>query len=200
MKSLIALFLLVTISYGQTSFDDNTSKDSKRNKGYFNITRFSYIAVNNVKQDIFIPGEGGYSIDLPSGNAKAFSLQTINGYFFNPYFSVGAGIGLDGYHEPNINTFPVFLDIRGYLSDNYNSLFAFMDIGTLLHLGNEFERGNMFNIGLGYKVFLNRENRIAITPEFGYSVKTVSLTDEKVKTSNNTVNVTGLYFSVGFIF
>lgn len=193
----LSAFLFSQIVISQ---ETETNKDQYRNKGYFNITRFSYINVDNIKQDGFIPGEGNFSADLPQSDAKAYSLQTINGYFFSPYFSAGLGIGLDGYNNPDINTLPVFLDLRAYLSDNYNSAFVFLDYGTLVDASDNFHKGNLFNIGAGYKVFVSKKKRIALVPEIGYSVKNISLTDEKVRTSDNTLNITGVHFSLGIIF
>lgn len=193
MKQLFLILCVLNISYCSSQ-----EKDEYRNKGFFNITRFSYILVDNVKQDVFVPGTGNFSYDLPSNKAGAYSLQTINGYFFNPYLSAGIGVGLDGYHDPNINTFPLFAEVRAYLKDGSNSPFAYMDYGGLIKISDNFKKGNMFNIGAGYKIFVS--DRIALMPEISYSVKNISLTDEKVKTSDDTVNITGIQFGIGVIF
>jgi hypothetical protein len=199
MKKLLFLFSLALFSQLLFSQETDEKKDQFRNKGYFNITRFSYIGVGNIKQDLFVPTVGNSSTDLPSDDAKAFSLQTINGYFFSPYFSAGIGFGLDGYHTPDINTMPAFLDLRAYLNDDYNSAFFFLDWGTLIDAGDNFHKGNMFNIGAGYKVFVSKQKRIALMPEIGYSVKNISMTDEKVRTSDNVLNITGVHIGIGII-
>lgn len=197
MKQLYLFFCLFIPSLC-ISQEVKSNNDEYRNKGYFNITRFSYILIDNAKQDIFTPGIGNSTQDLPTDNAKAFSLQTINGYFFNPYFSAGIGVGLDGYSDPNINTFPVFVEVRAYLKDSRNTPFAFIDYGGLIKIGDNFKKGNMFNIGAGYKVFIT--DRLALMPEISYSAKNISLTDEKVKTSDDTVNISGIQFGIGVIF
>lgn len=195
---ILSIFF-INYSYTQNSNDGNI-KDEYRNKCYFNITRFSYIYVTNIRQDVFVPGEGGFSRDLPDDDAQAFGLQTINGYFLNPHLSVGIGIGLDGYTNPNVNTFPVFIDVRAYLDDDYNSLFIYLDAGTLTNAGGAFRRGGIYNIGAGYKVFLGQKSRIALLPEIGFAAKSVSLTGEKVKTSDDTLFLGGIQFSLGIIF
>ncbi len=86
--------------------------DEFRNKGYFNITRFSYIHVNEAKIETFSPTDGVIVTDLPIDKAQGYSLQTINGYFFRPYFSAGIGVALDGYNNPNFNTLPVFFGFK----------------------------------------------------------------------------------------
>ncbi|MCH7525758.1 MAG: hypothetical protein IIC74_12415, partial [Bacteroidetes bacterium] len=123
-------------------FSQNYKKvDEYRNKGYFNITRFSYINVNEAKLETFSPTNGVVVTELPIDQAQAYSLQTINGYFFSPYFSAGIGAGLDGYHNPNINTVPVFLDLRLYLSNAISSMYLYTDFGTLIEIKNGSKKG-----------------------------------------------------------
>ena len=197
MKKLIVFILFChTLSAQET----NENIDIFRNKGYFNITRFSFTKVNFVEQDIFIPGQGNFVGKLSDDKAKAFALETINGYFFSPYFSLGVGFGLDGYHNPNINTMPLFLDSRVYLKNGYNSLFAFMDLGLLAKVSDNFTKGSMFNIGAGYKFSLGEKKRIFLLPELSYSIKSISLTDEGIKDSDNIVRVRGLRFGLGILF
>jgi hypothetical protein len=197
MKYFYILALFTQFAFSQEA---QPNKDEYRNKGYFNITRFSYVAVGKIKQDLFIPGEGNFSNTLPSNKSNAFSLQTINGYFISPYFSVGVGVGLDGYSNPNINTFPIFVDIRAYFKDDFNSPFVFLDFGGLAKISDNFNRGNIFNVGAGYKIFVSKKRRIALVPEIGWSAKTISLTDEKIKTSDNKVDITGVHLGLGIIF
>jgi hypothetical protein len=195
------LILILLFSSSFCIAQENTgNKDLYRNKGYFNITRFSYQSVNKVEQDLFIPGEGNFSNQLPSNNANAFSFQTINGYFFSPYFSAGLGVGLDGYNDPNLNTLPVFLDVRAYLNDDFNSPFLFLDFGGLAKVSDNFNKGSYFNIGAGYKVFVSKKNRVALIPEIGWSAKNISLTDEGVRTSDNKLSVSGFQVGLGIIF
>src|SRR5690554_4151267 len=112
---LIFILLLTQALYSQEF-------DSYKNERFFNITKFSYITVQEVVFDGFGTGENNFS----SEDSRAYSLQTIGGYFLNPNFSVGVGIGLDGYHNPDFNTLPLFIDLRGYFVNNKNSAFAFL--------------------------------------------------------------------------
>ena len=124
---------------------------------FFNITKFSYTNIGKAELETFSEIDGVVVNDLPIDNASAFSLQTINGYFFNPYFSAGLGIVLDGYSNPNINTMPLFIDLRLYLSDQISSMYLYTDFGTLIGIENGQKRGRMFNIGAGYKLALNKK-------------------------------------------
>lgn len=199
---IIFIVLIISISsFGQNKKDDTASKDEYRNEGYFNITKLSYITTNSLKRDISIPGEGGFFSEPDASNAYAWSFQTINGYFISPQFSLGVGVGLDGHNNPNFNTFPVFLDARVYLEDEANTFYTCLDIGPTIRFGGEAEtlrKGVLFNIGLGYKFKV--QNRLFLVSDIFYSHKTVSLTDEGIGVSDDTVKSNGVGISLGVIF
>jgi len=179
--------------------DSQKDFDQYRNKGYFNITKLGYISVSNASIETFAIGEGVVLTELPSDNANAFSFHTINGYFFNPYLSVGLGVGLDGYHNPNYNTLPIYLDVRGYLTDGLGSPYAYLNYGTLVKIKNGPKNGNMFNIGLGYKIPLN-DNRFVIVSDVGYSYKAVSNDGKSINDSESYTMLKGMMLSLGVIF
>ena len=200
MKKIILPILLLTsfLSFAQT---DSDNRDFNKNKGYFNITKIGYINVTELRQEIFIPGEGNFFSEPDADNSHVWSLQTINGYFISPYFSLGIAIGLDGYHNPNFNTLPVMLDIRTYMTDEEDSFYAFLDIGPSLRIGgenSELRKGMVFNIGAGYK-FKVAENLFLIS-DISYSHKTVSLTDEGIGTSDFIIKANGVGLNFGIIF
>jgi len=202
MRKLIAPFLILfTLNVFAQDVDKLKAKDEFRNSGYFNITKIGYVAIHELKREIFVPGEGNFYSEPDSGGAHAWSLQTINGYFLSPYFSLGIGVGLDGYHKPTFNTLPVFLDVRAYISDEGDSFYSFLDIGPTLRIGgdnSELRKGVLFNIGLGYKYKVS--NRLYLISDLSYSHKTVSLTDEGIKTSDDTIKANGIGLSLGIIF
>jgi hypothetical protein len=200
MKKIILPILLLTtlFSFAQT---DSDNRDVNKNKGFFNITKIGYITNTSVKQELFIEGEGNIFSELDNSKSHAWSLQTINGYFISPYFSLGIAIGLDGYHNPNFNTLPVMLDIRTYMSDEEDSFYAFLDIGPSLRIGgenSELRKGMAFNIGVGYKFKV--AEKLFLISDLSYSHKTVSLTDEGIGTSDNIIKVNGVGLNLGIIF
>lgn len=191
----IILFLFSINLFSQ----NNEKVDEYRNKGYFNITRFSYINVNEAELETFSPTNGVVVTELPIDQAQAYSLQTINGYFFSPYFSAGIGAGLDGYHNPNINTVPVFLDLRLYLSNAISSMYLYTDFGTLIEIKNGSKKGRMFNLGAGFKLPINK-NRLIIVTDLGYAFKQISYDGQPIRTSDNKILIKGLILSFGIIF
>lgn len=175
-------------------------KDEYRNEGFFNITKFAYIHVNEAKPTrTFAIGEGVVNTRLPLDKSVAYSLQTINGYFFSPYFSVGLGIGLDGYKNPNYNTLPIFIDLRTYLDDDKSSPYIFLDYGMLAKIENGTNNGNMFNIGVGYKVPINKE-RFMIVADISYSYKLISNDGVSVNKSQSRTQIKATMLSLGVIF
>ena len=195
-RFLIPIILLITIN----SFSQKKKEvDEHRNKGYFNITRFSYINVNDAKLETFSPINGVVVTELPVNKATAYSLQTINGYFFSPYFSAGIGFGLDGYSNPNYNTLPVFLDLRAYFNDDQSSPYLFTDIGTLAKIENGTNNGTIFNIGVGYKYPLNMDRFIIVT-DLSYCSKTISNDGLSIRKSESWTQIKGTMLSLGIIF
>lgn len=192
---IVLLILFTTFSFSQTE----KNKDEYRNKGYFNITRLGVISVNKAELETFAPTEGVINRDISSSNSMAYSLQTINGYFFNPYFSAGFGIGLDGYHNPNYNTMPAFLDLRLYLTDGKGSPYAFINYGTLIEIKNGTKNGNMANLGFGYKLPLN-EKRLMIVTDISYSYKAISNDGLSIRRSASYIMMKGVFISLGVIF
>ena len=194
----IPILLIFSIySYSQETKEKNV--DKYRNEGYFNITRFSYINVNEAKLETFSPTNGVIVTELPINKAIAYSLQTINGYFFNPYFSVGLGVGLDGYSNPTFNTLPIFLDIRGYFNDGKSSPYIYADYGTLVKVEGGKNNGSIFNIGVGYKFPLNKKRFIILT-DLSYSYKTISNDGLSIRKSESWTQIKGTMLSIGIIF
>lgn len=191
------IFIFMTI----TSYSQNEKKevDEFRNKGYFNITRFSYIHVTEAKLETYSPSDGVVVTELPSDKAQGYSLQSINGYFFSPYFSAGLGVGLDGYHNPNFNTLPAFLDLRAYLNDGAASPYIYADYGTLIKVEGGKNNGTIFNFGLGYKIPLNQK-RLMVVTDLSYSYKTISNDGLSIRKSESWTQVKGIMLSLGIIF
>ncbi len=200
MKKTLLLILLFTsyITFTQNQIDNKVT-DPKKNKGYFNITKIGYITNYKLKRDIFIEGADGIYSELESERSHAWSLQTINGYFLSPNFSLGVVIGFDSY--PHFSTLPVLLDVRAYLSKKKNSVYSFLNIGPSLRLGGEnsaLRKGMVFNIGIGYKYKVGK--KLFLVSDIGFYHKTISLTEEWISTSDDTIKDNGIGFSIGIMF
>lgn len=151
-------FLVLFLCVCSLSFNGQEKQSVKKNKGVFNITEIGYLpGTGNIKYD-------GYSV---ANDARTYRLRSIFGYFINPHLSLGIGIGLDGYHEPDHNTMPLFLECRGYLKDQRNTFYGFADVGKALNANETFTPGLFLNAGVGYKFFLTK--RWCINTSLGYN-------------------------------
>jgi hypothetical protein len=108
--------------------------------GFMHMTEAGLIAGNN-----------------DNGEGTAYSISTVNGYRFNPYFGVGLGIGIDGYNR--ITMMPIFLSFRGNLKKSNVTPFYFLNAGysaawendNLEWIEYDYVRGGfMLQPGLGY--------------------------------------------------
>lgn len=198
MKYIIliaSLFLSLSI-FSQESID---LKDRYKNKGFFNITKFTHYRINNAKLDFTAPDNSVTRTDAKGNNANGNSIQTINGYFVSPKFSLGLGLGLERFNNPGANTFPVFIDARYYLEDNYNSFYAFGNIGTLIKIADNYNKGGMVGAGIGYKFFINSSKTIALVTDLGYNHRLIKVPFiDNPNTSD--LLISGFSLSLGVIF
>ncbi|ANH83982.1 hypothetical protein A8C56_15480 [Niabella ginsenosidivorans] len=161
--------LLIPVLTACTAF---AQYNTKQEKGYFNITTPVEIQVMS-------------SIDstmLANGTARmksGFEVNTINGYFINPSFSIGLGIGVQfsnykyypypGHENDNIKksgpgivSLPLFADFRYYPRDAVSTPLFIIDAGyaPVLSTRNKDDRqfldgGALFKIGAGYKLYIS---------------------------------------------
>jgi hypothetical protein len=118
--------------------------------------------------------EVGYGRSFEDGyrgvNMYLASLRAKIGYYLTPQFSLGVGIGLNGYHTYTVNTLPVVLDIKYHPIKTIPKLYAYADIGASVSDSYEdgFTSGFLSDIGLGYKIYLGK--RTSLNPAVGYNL------------------------------
>lgn len=143
MKKLLLLITLLTISisYSQTN-----------KKGeYFNLTKISFVKVSKSVL-YFLESNEMNEYEKSTKDSRNYNLETINGIYLNNKSSIGIGVGLNGYQDnPIINTLPLYLDYRMYLNGTPQSPFMYIDYGKLLSFWDTFEKGWLFNVGVGHK-------------------------------------------------
>lgn len=154
------VFLILFLCVYSLSLQGQKKQQVKKNQGIFNITEIGYL-----------PGSGNINYDVytVTNDARTYRLRSIFGYFINPHLSVGVGIGLDGYHEPDHNTMPLFIECRGYLKDQRNTFYGFLDLGKSLGVNETFRSGLFLNSGVGYKFFLTK--RWCLNSSLGFNLQ-----------------------------
>lgn len=134
------------------------------------ITREPYnlekITINNkqIKQSGFT-NYIGVHLGMINENSEnfMFGLHNVSSYLFNPYFSVGVGIGIEQYIEEVY--FPLFLDIHTYFSHSIVSPFFSINLGRQIGSRN-YKGGLMINPSFGVKAYFNA--KMAIDLSLGY--------------------------------
>lgn len=191
MLKLLPIILLCTT---QLVFAQRNSEN--KNSGLFNITsvRVGWLTSGeNATQ-----GTTASSSRIDVSDSRMNSLHMITGFYLNPNYSVGLGLGLDGYSNPTYNTLPVFLDVRAYLYDEKNTAFFLFNIGSTLRVSEEFRRGGTIELGLGYKYYTPRN--LKLIGSINFHAKGLSLTEERYSDANRVANIRGLLISLGVLF
>lgn len=142
---------------------------------------FFYYCSNGQSKSTFFKIEGGYltgigNINYDNGvtfvnQSDAYRLRVSYGFYFNDKTSVGLGVGLDGYHNPELNTLPFIFELRRFFKTDSNSPFVFLNLGSALELSEEFEKGLHFSSGIGYFV---AGRRINLIPSIGINIQNIA--------------------------
>ncbi len=184
----------IILSLAAYMFVSKASGQSKEN--YFKIDGGYLSGIGNINYD--------NQVEFVN-QSKAFRLRISYGIFVNSKTSVGLGLGLDGYHNPQHNTLPVFLEVRRFISSDENSLFAFLNLGTALKISQEFEKGFHFSSGLGYII---KRRKISFLPAIGINIQNIAdgraiLIDpstNQVEFINSKITLSSLSFNLGIQF
>lgn len=194
-KTIVVLSILFMAAVSQAQELNNMITNNK-NTGLFGILQASYIKNYNAYRVISGP-DGVQKIDLETTGSNTYSLNVIFGYYvISRRLSVGVGFGLDGYHNPDINTAPLYGDIRFYFTSERNIPYIYIDYGGLVQLGQEFHKGQVARIGLGYKFFVSK--KLCMVADVSFAAKSISYTNDPVLRSDDAVFIKGVGFTLGF--
>lgn len=190
MKRIIIVVIVVVINNLAVSAQEMT----KQEKGYFNLTELGLSFGNNSFEYQISPNKYGGGTD----GAYSISLRNINGLFLTHKIALGIGVGLENYtHNDNStnynNLFQLFIDTRYYFKNKANTFFAYGDVGTSAKIADNFSKGTMFNLGIGYKFKVAKKT--AMIGSFGYNDQTINR--ETFVTKNRYY---GVAFHAGLLF
>lgn len=194
-KILIVILFITSFCFSQ----DKVKKDPFKNKGYFNITRYSHLTVNKATLDFTAPDNSVVSSDTKQNGSNGNSLTTINGYFLSPRFSLGLGLGFERFNEPNSNHFPIFLDARYYLDNDFNTFYAFANGGVFSKLDESFNKGGFIGAGIGYKFFIDDNRSICLVTDVGYYHRLIKLNFQNNPNESDLI-LNGVSLSLGLLF
>ena len=116
MKRVLFLIVLFIgcINYAFATKNNDTSAKNISIEQYFNLP-----IKNSKEYKGYI--ELGYNIGIGELSIDRFEVQTSHGIKLSPSFYIGAGVGIDHYHEVDLTSIPVFLDIRANILETFVS-------------------------------------------------------------------------------
>ena len=129
-----------------------------------------------------------------------FGIETINGIAFNPYVSLGFGIGANDYTNVAL-MMPVFLDLRFTFNNQNIAPYLALDFGYSSSFDKYYGGGGMFNLSFGLKI--KTAPRSAIIAGVGLLLQNYSEQQSlHFSTSTYSVDEVQLYgnFNIGFVF
>jgi len=197
MKRTIVILSILFMGAVSQAQEQKNMIISNRNTGLFGILQASYIKNYNAYR-IISGSDGVQKINLKTTGSNTYSLNAIFGYFVIPKrLSIGVGFGLDGYHNPDINTAPLYGDIRFYFTSERNIPYIYVDYGGLIQLGQEFHKGQVGRIGIGYKFFVSK--KLCLVADVSFAAKSISYSNDPVLKSDDAVFIKGIGFTLGFL-
>ncbi|MNR15758.1 hypothetical protein D3C85_1323140 [compost metagenome] len=168
MKNKITLFSVAMLF----SISVMAQEVTKQERGYFNLTEIGYFFGNRT----FEYQAAKNAFKSTTDGAYSLNLRNINGVFITNKISVGAGLSLENYtltegSQSYNNLLLLFVDARYYFKNESNTFFVYGDAGGAAKIADNFSKGTMFNLGIGYKFKV--APKTAMTGSFGYSDQTI---------------------------
>ena len=136
-------------------------------KGFFGMLegRYMFGIKQTSNEDFLINDFGG------TPRMHTNSIRGIVGHYAYSHWSAGIGFGIDTNIAPDSMTFPLFVDVRGYLWDKRHTPFAYLDLGYAVRIVQDEAKGFMTDIGVGYKYMFKQHFGLNCT--VAYSFKAV---------------------------
>jgi hypothetical protein len=122
---------------------------------------------------------------------------TVNYHLIKKYFSVGAGTMLTRTYTPNYNQFWFYADLRGYLSDEINTIYIFLKIGKSIPIGNFLLNGQGVGLGAGFRFKVLGHIFLADVSLWSRSAQ---FDQERWISSNYKVGTGGTFFGLSYLF
>ncbi len=85
----------------------------------------------------------------------------------NKFITTGINLGLDVHPDVDILAIPYYIDVKLALAQSDDDKFYVGGgMGKLLKLGNAFERGKYYKVGIGYYISSERNNSLILNMDF----------------------------------
>lgn len=149
MKTKYILFISLMFVITPIFSQENTEKISGL---FYKISLATTLTIN---EDYTIEPDDGEPFLEPS----ALFVNNTVGYQFDKRTSIGLNFEYNWHSKQGLHFFPAYLNLQHNLSSDRDvNLFVRGGYGTLLHMGNSFEKGTMFRLGAGIQGDIDAKN------------------------------------------
>jgi hypothetical protein len=122
-----------------------------RNQGVFYAAEGFYGHGNKLSTD--------YIEDVDRYSPSSYGFKVSANQFVNYHLSLGAGLGLLNYEDPDMITFPAFVNSHAYLSRGSNTPLIYAEGGYGLRFNHKKQdKGFLYEVGLGYRYRVRWQN------------------------------------------
>lgn len=135
-----------------------------QNKIHYNfILNTTFMANENFGNYDEYEEERDWDIIVP----RALLLRSGFDVTLNNFVSVGLNLGLDWHRDLQVLAIPYYIDSKfNMLKGGNNKLYIGGGIGKLIKLGNAFERGKYYKVGVGYQSALDETHNFIFNIDF----------------------------------
>lgn len=134
--------------------------------------------------------ELGYGISADDNPVDFAKLNIINGYQFNPYFSLGLGTGVRYYYDSysELTMVPVFADFRVNFINRKVSPYISAGVGYSFNATDDFAGAGMyFDSTLGVRFMVSKKSALNIG--FGYELQQQDFVAGTINMESISINV-----------
>ncbi|MFT5847048.1 MAG: hypothetical protein ACJARX_000330 [Psychroserpens sp.] len=135
--STVLLLLFFAITHAQ---------DDQKPSGFFYKVSFSATLTNNENYTI------GDDNDESFIQLNGLFLNNSIGFQFDTRSSIGLNVEYNRFLDQYLNFLPVYLDFTYNPTYFDNHIFVRGGYGKLVDLGDDFENGNMYKVGTGFRI------------------------------------------------
>ncbi len=92
-------------------------------------------------------------------NPSALYINNTFGYQFDMRTSIGFNLGYNWHSQQGLHFAPAYLSLRHNFVVDDSNIFARAGYGTLLGVSKNFQKGNMYKLGLGIQMYGDDYNK-----------------------------------------
>jgi len=191
--SILLICVFISVSFSSICQEITADSFNKEKKKIFYTSSVKF--ARNLSGRVVNRNEG---IDDTYDNVLALQLDFLANYdLIRDYLSVGLGLYGSRVYKPNFNQIGFLGELRGYLSNEVNTIFLFIQMGQSIPIGRSVYRGLDLSFGAGYRFAI--QNHILMV-HISAGGKRSSYNNDFYRYSDNYVMATGVYFGLGYQF